>query len=283
MLWFFVFPCLIFMGWAGYRLFDALIRPKPQDVFTKLAEVRDAKSSGDRWQAAYGLSQSLQKMIHDDELAKLPEAKKTEIFEGLESLLKLHGSDARLKKYVLLTLGQMGDARGLDPLHQGWSDPDSETRFYSLWGSFELFKKEPSLKQSAHMSEVAGYLNDADPAIRKIVSAFLVQDAAYRDPVANLLTDQDQEVRWNAAVGLASVGDHRAKPVLREFFDLEKLRAVGAKTSKDLAQLVATGFEAAQKLNDPEILAAAEALKARVSQETPEGRAVLKGLGAIGR
>lgn len=276
MLWFFVFPSLLFMGWASYKFVGTVLHPKPQDAFTKLEDVRSAKSAGDRWQAAYGLAQALQNMSHSGELKNLPDAKKDELYNTLADVLKNHASDARLRKYLFLTLGQMGDARALPSLELGLKDLSPESRFYAAWGLIEILSKNPTALRADHIATAHEWMKDEDPAFRKIGTTFLANqgDANSLRDIEGMLNDRDREVRWNAAVALASKGSSKAVPVLTEVFDLKVLRSVEFKSSEDLTQVVAAGYGAARKLNNPALLAAAQNLKATVDVKTPEGRAI---------
>jgi hypothetical protein len=276
MLLFFVIPAVIFMLWASVKLMGAALQPKPQDVYTKLEEIRTARSTGDRWQAAYALSQGLQKMIRDGEIEKLDPAKREELYKQLDELLKVHASDARLKRYLLLTLGQMGDPRGLTALEAGFDDKDAEVRFFSAWGFLDIMGKHPEQITEERLGKISQWLKSEDPALRKIGATFLVQQrkGAYIPEVEKLLKDEDREVRWNTAVALASLGVKSSAPVLKEVFDLKTLRDVGFKNFQDMQQLLLAAYGAAKKLNDPTVLAAATALKESVNPGNPEGRAI---------
>lgn len=281
MLWFFVLPALLFMGWASWRLFQGLLNPKPSDVFSKVEDIRKARSTGDRWQAAYGMSQALQKMIRDKEIANLPADKKTLLYHELGELLEANAQDARLKKYLLITLGQMGEAESLPFLERHLDDADPEVRFYSSWGFLDVLLKNSALATPERIARVQSWTTDKDPARRKIAASMLVQqhDPAVVASVEKLLGDADLEVRWNAAVALASVGRTSSVPVLKQIFDLEQLRAANTRSFRDLHQLVAAAVEASHKLNDPSVFAALDQLRASLSDGRPESRAILSALG----
>lgn len=283
MFWFFVLPCVIFLGWASYKLVGVSTEAKVEkDVFVRLEDIKKARSPGDRWQAAYELSQELQKMIRDGSLAKMDSPRKDTIFGGLNELLERHSTDVRLKRYLLLTLGQTGDERALNPLKKGLSDKDSEVKFFSAWGYLEVLGKNTPLANSVNLAEIEKWLSDGDTSLRKIAATFLVQrpGKAYVSAVEKQLKDQDREVRWNAAVALASVKEDSATPILSEIFDLKSLRDVEFKSPKDLEQMLDTATIAAAKLGDENILNKIEKLRlaAKAEEKTPEGRAILRGL-----
>lgn len=280
MLWFFVFPSLIFMGWASYRFVNGVLKPKPQDAFSKLAEVRSSHNSGDRWQAAYGLAQALQKMSQDGTFATLEPAKKDELYDSLGKVLKDNASDARLKKYLILTLGQLGDLRALPALESGTLETDPETRFYSAWSLVDLLIKHPEAWTEKHSQLALAWIKDKDVSLKKIGTTFLVQDKKtdHKKEIRELLKDGDVQVRWNAAVALVSSDDMSGLAILKEPLTLESLRAADIQSSEDLTRVVRAAWEAAKKSGSPELLATAQKLRQEANDKTPEGRAILRAL-----
>lgn len=280
MLWFFVVPALAFILFVGYKLISSSTEHQPQTSFEqKLTNIETAKSPGDRWQAAYALAQDLQQKIRDGELNAMSSEQKNTIYSRLDTLLKTHTTDARLKKYLLLTLGQMGDSRAIPSLKRGVTDADSEVQFFSAWGLLEILQgmqKNGKAPSKGDLDLVASWLKSDDPGFKKIASTFLVQQSQtqYRDQVALLLKDSNIEVQWNAAIALASVKDQRAKPIMLEMFDIKKIRELEPRSPKDLKQLVEISITSAKKIWDKDFQSALEQLELRSDPKTPEGGAI---------
>jgi len=277
MLYFFILPCVGFVIWAAIKLGGAMVETQsPKDAFDRLTLLKSARNSGDRWQAAYGLSQEIHRMMRDKELDNLSEEKKNTLYSELKTLLETNASDARLKRYLLLTLGQMGDSLALPSLESALDDPDNEIRFFSAWGFIDILRKHPEEKTPARLDRIFAWIDLEDTAFQKIAATFLVQEKnpRYTQGVRKQLSNQNVEVRWNAAVALASMNEDGATETLAEIFDLENLRALNLKTSKDLAQLLAAAYGAALKLGDETIIDAAQKLRSQSNPKTPEGRAI---------
>lgn len=285
MFWFFILPCLVFLFWASFKLVNEAFKPKPErDVFSRLEDIKKAKTSGDRWKAAYNVSQELQKIIRDKKLATMNPVKKEELYVQLDSFLKAHKEDVRLKRYLLLTLGQMGEVRALPSLEEGFTDKDSEVRFFSAWGYLEILGKNPPEITPQRLQKISVWLTDKDSSLQSIATTFLVQHenvVSYRSEIRKLLTHADRQLRWNSAVALASVKDPAAKTVLLEIFDLRKLREWNPPSTKDLEALLGAALGAALKLDDAQVLTAARALRSQVSPQNPEGRTVLRALATL--
>lgn len=282
MLLFFVIPCLGFIVWASWSLVGGLLEKKPQDVPARIEAVKKARSSGDRWQAVYALSQELQRMKSRGEWeTQVSPEQKTQLFNTLVEMQKEHASDLRFKKYVLLTLGQFGNSQVLPAIREEIKSADPEIRFYAAWAYIEVLSKNKEARNAQSFAEMRPWLADEDPAFRKIAATFLVQHdlAESEAQVEELLKDADLEVRWNAAVALASVGKESAAATLKEMFDLQMIRKVNLRSLEDLKQLLASAYEAAEKLKRDDVLAAAEKLKGLVDVATPEGAAIHEALG----
>lgn len=283
MLWFFVLPAVGFMVWASIKVVQVVSQKEEKvAVFQRLENIEKAKSPGDRWQAAYALAQDLQKMKHSGTLdQELNDEEKMEFFDNLERLIKTHASDDRFKKYLYLTVGQMGDPLALNLLEQGLKDSNDEIRFFSAWGTVDILLKNPEHWNASRENLVRSWATDKDPALRKVAASTLVQMNEfnkYEDTFKLLLSDSEPEVRWNTAVALASKKSPLGVEKLREMFVLENLRQLEFKSTKDLSLFVGSAFDAAKKLGDEKTLTLVDKLRSEVSPNTPEGKAILSAL-----
>ena len=281
MLMFFVLPCLGFIGWASWSLVTSLMENKAKDIPARIEAVKSARSSGDRWQAVYSLSQELQKMKvkGEWETAVTPEQKK-KLFLTLVEMQKEHGADFRFKKYVLLTLGQFGTEDLLPHIEGSLKDTNEEIRFFAAWAFLELLGRS-QVEHETHYATVEKWLEDEDVSFRKISATFLAQKKTNPPlvKIKTLLKDPEVEVRWNTAVALASIGDRESIPTLLEMFDIKNIRKLDVRSVDDLKQLLASAHDAAKKLDSEEVFAAEEALLATLNPETPEGKTIFEALG----
>ncbi len=280
MLWFFLVPAFAFLGWATYQLVSGYSSKKVESTLVEKARaIEKGRSDGDRWKAAYALAEELLKKSKEGSYQKLPETERKEILEALNSLMVQFKEDSRLKKYLILTAGRLGDMQALPLVKSGLSDKDADLRFYSAWGYLETLAANPSAIQKADLLEVRAWLKSDDTAFKKIAASFLVQkDPEGLSEVLLLLKDKDKEVRWNTSVALASVGRGEGSNGLKEIFDLTNLRDFGFRSAKDMEQLLRAAKVAALKLNDTEVIQKMEALKKVASSDTPESKAIRSAL-----
>ncbi|MEZ4813675.1 MAG: HEAT repeat domain-containing protein [Bdellovibrionota bacterium] len=280
MLWFFLLPAFGFLGWATYQLVNGMANKKPESSLVEKARaIEKGRSDGDRWKAAYALAEELLKKSKEGTYQQLPQKEKSEILSALTSLIKQHKDDIRLKKYLILTTGRLGDKEALPLLRTGLTDADADLRFYSGWGYLETLSANPESIQDKDKFEIRSWLDREDNALKKIATSFLVQhDPEALPKVVSLLKDKDKEVQWNTAVALSSVGKSEGKEKLKEIFVLQNLRDFGFRSAKDMEQLLKAAKVAALKLDDKDVLAKMETLKKSANLETPEGKAIKNAL-----
>jgi len=170
-------------------------------------------SSHERWQAAYQLSKSL----------KRGEAKRYPNLEHDVATLYANSKsdDPRIRRYLGMVLGQLGDRRATPLLLDGLNDRDADNRIYALTALGEL-------RDPAAVPRIAKTVTDEDKDVRATAYYTL---GAIGDPTAvpvlvNGLQDERPDVRWNAAIALARLGDPRAIGTLREVLDRSRLNNV---------------------------------------------------------
>lgn len=170
-------------------------------------------SSHERWQAAYQLSKSL----------KRGEAKRYPNLEHDVAALYVHSAndDPRIRRYLGMVLGTLGDRRATPLLVNGLSDRDVENRLYALMALAEL-------RDPAAVPRVAQATADDDRDVRKTAYYTLgaIGDRSAIPTLVNGLSDEVPDVRWNAAVALALFGDQRAMGPLREMLDRSRLNGI---------------------------------------------------------
>lgn len=276
MFWFFIIPAIVFISWVSFHLAKNLSAPAPKmALIEKVEKIHEARSSGDRWQSAYSMAETLQKDIQSGDFKKLSQEEKNEFFSKIDNILEENKTDARLLKYMLLTLGQIGDLKALEIVKPHLKSENDDIKFFSSWAYVNLLQKNKDKITPDQISVVEEWLQGEDLAYQKIATSFLVQQGPqYREKVKPLLNDQNTELRWNTAVALASMGDKDSVATMLEIFNLKALRDLDLRSAQDLQQLLASAFDAAVKLKDEKVLQAAHDLKASVDNKTPEGRAI---------
>ena len=225
---FFLFP-LIIIGICigifllfGYVTYD---QRSPQDY---LNAIRAGGGINDevRWQAAFELSS-----IVSNQKDKL---KGSEFVRDVIAVYRnAHSEDPRVRQYLALTLGNIGDRRAVVALVDGLNDEQVENRIYTLWAL-------GSIGDNAAVPGVVQQLQHPDPAVRKVAAYVL---GAIKDPAATrdlqiALNDVKDEVRWNAAMALAQIHDKSGAEVLMKLLDHSYLEPIPDMTPAQKAELM---------------------------------------------
>jgi len=166
-----------------------------------------------RWHSAYMLS----KIIRAD-----PEKPFEDRF--IRELLAIYenakNDDPRIRRYLTLTLGYLSDPRSVKSLWEATKDADDETRLYALWSLGKL-------GAAGLQEKVLEYLNDPDPGMRKLAAHLLGSLDRDRSKLGlrAALSDPVDDVKWNAALSLAKLGDSAGIDILEMMLDRNYLSA----------------------------------------------------------
>src|SRR5262245_2487387 len=234
---FFLGPLLIVLVCAGiYFLFGLVVAEKksPTDF---LREIRSGSKS-ERWQAAFELSRWF---------ASTPGDVKDPAFA--EELVALFANsrheDPRVRRYLALALGRLGDQRGVPPLLEALDDPDSETRLYAAWSL-------GAIKDPAAVPRLADMLRSDDPGMVKLGAYALgsIGDRSAVPALVPLLSSPETEVRWNGALALAQLDDRSGITTLFEMTDAAALDRVDGITERQKVDATTNAMRALHRLRD---------------------------------
>lgn len=202
---------VVLIGVAIFLLFGKLASQE-QSIPEYLNEI-ESGSSHKRWQAAYQLSKSL----------KRGEAKRYPNLPVQVQVLyrKSKDDDPRIRRYLSMVLGSLGDKSSTPLLLEALNDRDVETRIYALLALGQL-------KDPAAVPRLAEMARDPEKDVRKTALYALGQIGSPQAvPVLVAgLQDETPDVRFNAALALSRFGDRRAAGVLREMLDRSRLAQV---------------------------------------------------------
>lgn len=255
---FFVLPLLVVGTAVGIFLVFSLMtfeRRSPRDY---LAEVRGG-SAGRRWQAAFELSRRIGSIKPGPER----DAIAAESLRLFQTLSPERDEDIRVRRYLVLVLGKLGDRSAVPAILGAVKDPDPETRLYAVWAV-------GMLGDPRGFDAVLEVSRDEDPGMRKM-AAYVMGKLGDRRAVERLkvlLEDRVPDVRWNAAIALASLGDGSGITVLRSMIDREALGRQAQLSSDQAEAAIVNALKAFALLRDEGSLPLLE----KVAREDPNLR-----------
>ena len=208
---FFLFPLIVIAFGIGifvlfgYVTFDQ----KAPEAYLREISQGSAGSPFDtrRWQAALDLS----KVIAADS----GELRSSGFGDELLRVYSNAGSDdPRIRQFLAISLGHLGDPAAVPALIEGLSDTTIETQIWTLWALGAI--GDPSAAPS-----VVTMIGSNDSGVRKIAVYILgtLKDPSTIGDLQVALNDPTADVRWNAAIALAQMNDDAGAAVLLELTD----------------------------------------------------------------
>src|SRR5437867_329345 len=156
---FFLFPLIIIAICIGIFLLFGYLTWEQKTAQEYLNDVRTGSELCCRWQSAYELSniiasqkEKLRRTDFVNELVKVYQTSRPE--------------DPRVRRYLALTMGHLGDPRAVPALVEGLGDEQVENQIYTLWAL-------GSIGDKAAAPGILKKLNSQDPALRK-TSAYVL-------------------------------------------------------------------------------------------------------------
>jgi HEAT repeat protein len=209
---FVVFPLGIVAIAVGVFFLFGKLASDEQSIPDYLNQIRSG-SSHERWQAAYQLSKSL----------KRGEAKKyPNLAQQVADLYRsAKNDDPRVRRYLAMVLGNLGDRRATPLLVEASNERDVETRIYALLALAEL--RDPAAVPRIMQAATDG---EKDVRVTSLYALGAIGDPRAVPLLASALNDPVADVRFNAAVALSRFKDRRAAGPLREMLDRTHLNQI---------------------------------------------------------
>lgn len=161
----------------------------------------------DAWQAAHELSSLL---ATEDEARRDPST-----LPRILALLKgTTGGDPRVRRDLILSLGHLGEAQGVDALIAALAEPDLQSRLYAIWGLGAIGDRRA-------VPALLPLLEDEDGDVRKMTTYALgaLPGPEVAPALRAMLNDPIPDVAWNAALSLARLGDPAGLPLIDRLID----------------------------------------------------------------
>lgn len=231
---FVVFPLGIVAVAVGIFFLFGKLASDEQTIPDYLNEVQSG-GRRERWQAAYQLSQ----LINVGEAKKYPNL----VHDIARVYTDAKTDDPRIRQYLSMVLGNLGDRRATPLLIEALGDPTEETRIYA---ALSLGRLRDPVAVPALLKSFSTDERD----VRKAAAYALgeIGDRRAAEPLAGALTDPIADVRFNAAIALARLGDTRAIGVIREMLDRSRLDRVEGMRPEQKEQTVLAAIPALKKI-----------------------------------
>jgi HEAT repeat protein len=194
---------------------------------------------------------------------KDPAEKATFSAAAMQAFAGAEADDPRVRRYLTLVLGRLGDPKAVPLLESALSDQDAETRLYALWALALVGDPKSAPK-------VRPLLESEDPGVRKTAAfaAGRMEDGEAIPQLRRMLSDTATDVRWNAALALATLDDASGKDVLAGMCDRAALRRMPGLSAEQQEDALLNGLRGLALLRD----ANAQSLGRRLVEADPSLR-----------
>lgn len=245
----FIFPLIIAVGMAVLLCSVVLLTHEDETPESLIAAIRTGSPSK-RWQKAYELSNELNQgrgMIRAGGIMK----------EIVFILTNRAEYDARTRSYMALALSRFNDDEAKAALRQALKDEtEPDVQMHLLWAL-------GTVRDSEAVDSVLSFLGNESPELRKAaayVLGVLGHSEKSMPALVALLHDQTQDVRWNAALSLARLGNDAGYNELLKMTDRASLNAVAAMDEARTEEIMVTAVKGLALLAKPESLSVLQAL-----------------------
>lgn len=241
LLQFFLIPALVVIACVGLFLFFGWLAAEEKSSLDYLRDIRSGSATR-RWQAAFELAKQLNNIKGDSDRADLERL----VPEMIDTFQEAERDDPRVRRYLALAFGNVGDPRAVPALLEALADDDPETRIYAIWALGSLGDE----RAVAPLLELAQH---DDPGIRKMVVYSLgsLRAEEARTTLHAALEDYQMDVAWNAAIALAKLGDASGRGRILQMLDREFLDSVTEMTEEQRAEAMMNAMKGAMLLGDP--------------------------------
>lgn len=216
----FIFPLVIAVGMAVLLCGVVLLTTENDTPQTLISAIKSGSPSR-RWQKAFELSNELNR---PDIAKKIDPAILNEIIFILKDKQNF---DPKTRNYMAIALGRFNIPVVVQTLKEALSDPAEDVRLSALWSLGTLQARECA-------DEVKKFLEADRSEFRKIAAYVLgaMGDASAIPSIQKLLNDPSHDVRWNAALALARLGNDGGQDILLQMVDPALFSGLGMKESE---------------------------------------------------
>ncbi len=207
-----LFPLGLFGLALGVYVLFGLIANEGRTSADCLDEIR--LDRGGAWQAAFELSRLIP--------LEPPARRGARFVPDLIAVFRAAGGeDPRVRRYLALSLGELGDRRALDALLDAIGDPDLQTVIYAAWALGRIGEPRAA-------AGLLPLLMSEEGDVRKMAAYALgaLDAPGVVEGLRPLLNDPVEDVAWNAALALARRGDAAGLPLIARMLDRSYLEGV---------------------------------------------------------
>ena len=208
---FFLIPFMIAVFGAVFFLLFKFVTYETNDVEELLNQVKIGSASK-RWQSAFELA----KVLNNPDRDPLSDSFKDQLSSAYER--SIH-DDALVRSYLAMAMGATQDTIFGKVLLGGLNDESIETRIAAI-------QAIGMIQYSPAVNSISALIKNADSESERLsatISLGMIGDNSAVPFLIKLLEDEQANIRWDAAIALAKMGNNEGAYIIEGLLDREYL------------------------------------------------------------
>tara|TARA_A100001037_G_scaffold283953_1_gene289912 strand:- start:5836 stop:6723 length:888 start_codon:yes stop_codon:yes gene_type:complete len=228
---FFLIPFMIAVFGAVFFLLFRFITYETTDASELLNQVKIG-SKTKRWQSAYELS----KVLNNPETIPQDLGFKNQMITSYKHAIN---DDPLVRAYLAIAMGATGDEFYSDELVNGMKDEARESRLAAIQ-AVGLVKSENAVSGLIQIIEKSDY---QDERLAATMSLGFIGNARSIPILNKLLEDDEPNIRWDAAIALAKMGQINSATIIENLMDREYLNTFPELDPNEINKVILTAIE----------------------------------------
>ncbi len=236
---FFLIPFMIaIFGVVFFLLFNS-ITYETKDPSELLNQVKIG-SATKRWQSAFELS----KVLNDADRVPTDLSFKNQMISAYQHSIN---DDPLVRSYLAIAMGVSRDSFYEKELLNGLEDENRESRLAAVQ-AIGMVGSNKSLTKLEKIIKTSDY---QDERLAATMSLGFIGNSNSIPVLTELLDDNEPNIRWDAAVGLAKMGSEACLPVLSNLLDREYLMTFPELNFEKISKVMMVAIEASSNFKNP--------------------------------
>ena len=228
---FFLIPFMIAIFGAVFFLLFRFITYETHDASELLNQVKIG-SKTKRWQSAYELS----KVLNNPETVPLDLGFKDQMISAYRHSIN---DDPLVRAYLAIAMGATRDGFYSEELVKGINDEARESRLAAIQAA-GMVRSTEAVDKLISVIERSDYQDERLAATMSL--GFIGDDRSV--PILNeLLADEEPNIRWDAAIALAKMGEISSAPIIENLMDRSYLTTFPELDPNEVNKVILTAIE----------------------------------------
>ena len=235
---FFLIPFMIAIFGGVFFLLFNFITYETNDAAELLNQVKIG-SATKRWQSAYELS----KVLNNPKTIPEDISFKNQMISAYKHSMN---DDPLVRAYLAIAMGATRDTFYEDELIAGLNDEDRESRLAAIQ-AVGMVRASSSIKKLEKIATSSDY---QDERLAATMSLGFIGNSNSIPTLNKLLNDHEANIRWDAAIALAKMGEKSSIPIIENLMDRDYLMTFPELDYNEITKVILIAIETSSLIAD---------------------------------